>query len=90
MMQSVAGEMKAEKLKPLPLLHTTWGEWKRRHPGTLVLSSETGHRRDYKKKAYAGYEKSDRVLFLQPDKVDRSMHPKTRVVGVTLNGSSMA
>ena len=26
---------------------TTWGEWRRRHPDTRVLSLDTGHQRDY-------------------------------------------
>ena len=35
---------------------TTWGEWRRRHPGTLVLSLETGHARDYSEgAAYRDY-----------------------------------
>ncbi len=35
------------KLKIRPVLTTTWADWKRRHPGTSVLSLDTGHRRDY-------------------------------------------
>lgn len=29
------------------LWNTTWGEWKRRHPDTSILSLDTGHSRDY-------------------------------------------
>ena len=35
------------ELEPRFVVTTTWGEWRRRHPGTLVLSLDTGHQRDY-------------------------------------------
>jgi hypothetical protein len=35
---AVAGPMKGRRLNELPSELTTWGEWKRRHPDTLVLS----------------------------------------------------
>src|SRR5690606_1398732 len=35
------------KLAPLPVVTTTWGEWRRRHPETSVLSLDTGFERDY-------------------------------------------
>ena len=46
---------------------TTWGEWKRRHPDTQVLSLDTGHRRDYGEGvAYHEYFSSDRLMFNTP------------------------
>ena len=35
------------KLKQHHVVTSTWGEWKRRHPKTKVLSLDTGHQRDY-------------------------------------------
>lgn len=35
---AVAGPMKGRRLDEVPSELTTWGEWKRRHPDTLVLS----------------------------------------------------
>ena len=34
------GEMKGAQLQPVPVVQTTWGEWKRMHPDTLVLKKE--------------------------------------------------
>lgn len=31
------GPLAGRKLKPIPAVQTTWGEWKRQHPETLVL-----------------------------------------------------
>ena len=35
------------KLRHRSVVTTTWGEWRRTHPETTVLSLETGHQRDY-------------------------------------------
>ncbi|MDH3632200.1 MAG: DUF3179 domain-containing protein, partial [Gammaproteobacteria bacterium] len=41
-----------------------WGEWKRRHPQTTVLSLETGHQRDYGEGvAYNQYFATDELMF---------------------------
>ncbi|MDX2175820.1 MAG: DUF3179 domain-containing protein [Candidatus Sumerlaeia bacterium] len=46
---------------------TTWGEWRRRHPDTTVLSVETGHARDYSEgAAYRDYFASDELMFPVP------------------------
>ena len=46
---------------------TTWGEWRRRHPGTLVLSLDTGHERDYAEgAAYREYFATDEPMFPVP------------------------
>jgi hypothetical protein len=46
---------------------TTWGEWKRDHPETTVLSIETGFDRDYGENvAYRDYFRSDRLMFEVP------------------------
>jgi len=51
---------------------TTWGEWKRRHPKTTVLSLETGHRRDYGEGiAYNEYFSTDTLMFNTPFNDDR-------------------
>lgn len=46
---------------------TTWGEWKREHPSTTVLSLETGYERDYTEgAAYRDYFATDRLMFEVP------------------------
>ena len=52
------------RLAPRAVVTTTWGEWRRRHPSTTVLSLDTGHRRDYSEgAAYRGYFGSDDLMF---------------------------
>jgi hypothetical protein len=46
---------------------TTWGEWKRDHPATTVLSLETGYERNYGEGvAYRDYFGTDRLMFEVP------------------------
>ncbi|MDQ3070979.1 MAG: DUF3179 domain-containing protein [Acidobacteriota bacterium] len=46
---------------------TTWGEWRRDHPKTTVLSLETGYERNYAEgAAYRDYFSNDRLMFEVP------------------------
>ena len=60
------------QLKRSYLVTTTWGEWKRRHPDTTVLSLDTGHRRDYGEGvAYRDYFATDDLMFSIATQDDR-------------------
>ncbi len=51
---------------------STWGEWKRRHPDTKVLSLNTGHNRNYAEGfAYRQYFATDELMFTVPSLDDR-------------------
>jgi len=53
---------KGLSLEVLPLVTTTWGDWKRAHPETTLMSNETGYRRNYDA-PYAEYFASPEVIF---------------------------
>ena len=58
---------KGIRLEHLSVVTTNWGEWKKRHPNTKVLSLETGHQRDYSEgAAYKSYFATDRLMFNTP------------------------
>lgn len=60
------------RLKPLHVVTTTWGAWKKRHPQTDVLSLKTGYRRDYGEGvAYRKYFGTDKLMFSVPATDDR-------------------
>ena len=66
------------ELDPLFVVTTTWGEW-RRHPGTKVLSIDTGHERDYSEgAAYRDYFGTDELMFAVP-RLDRRLNNKDEV-----------
>ena len=63
---------------------TTWGEWRRRHPDTRVLSLDTGHERDYAEgAAYRDYFATDEVMFTIPA-FDSRLKNKAEVFTVLL------
>ena len=63
---------------------TTWGEWRRRHPDTKVLSIDTGYRRDYDEgAAYRDYFATDEVMFQTPA-LDRRLKNKAEVFTLLL------
>nr|NIR53038.1 DUF3179 domain-containing protein [candidate division KSB1 bacterium]NIR73062.1 DUF3179 domain-containing protein [candidate division KSB1 bacterium]NIS28303.1 DUF3179 domain-containing protein [candidate division KSB1 bacterium]NIT75172.1 DUF3179 domain-containing protein [candidate division KSB1 bacterium]NIU29009.1 DUF3179 domain-containing protein [candidate division KSB1 bacterium] len=87
--KAVTGPLKAEELEPIPMAHTTWADWKAKHENTLVLSTDTGYRRDYDRDPYAGYERKDRVMFPVSHKNDK-YHMKETVVGIEIDGKFKA
>ncbi len=83
--QAVSGRYQGRRLKPVPVVHTTWRDWQTRHPDTLVLSTDTGHRRAYDQSPYADYLKSPQIMF-PVNAINRRYHPKEDVLGLELDG----
>ncbi|MFK8026691.1 MAG: DUF3179 domain-containing protein [Gammaproteobacteria bacterium] len=78
------------ELEVIPVVTTTWGEWKTSHPDTKVLSSNTGFKRDYSPgAAYGAYFGSDELMF--PVFVDnKSLQQKEQVFGLRISGATKA
>lgn len=77
-------------LKIRPVAITSWKRWRESHPGTKVLSLETGHRRDYGPGVvYQDYFASDDLMF--PAVVDERQHKqKDYIFGIRDVGQSKA
>lgn len=83
--EAVTGPSLTQRLTLLRSKLRPWGEWKRAHPETTVLSAETGHPDyygTYGHSPYGGYETSKRLMFPAP--ADARYHPKMRTVGLRL------
>lgn len=87
--QAVSGPLKGARLTMVPISHTTWADWKKRHPGTLVLSTDTGFARDYTRDPYESYVQNASLLFPVKGQSAR-YHPKEQVIGVEINGKFKA
>jgi len=87
--RAISGTMKGRKLDPLVIAHTSWEDWRARHPETLVLSTATGHRRNYGRNPYLGYETSREILFPVAFRAE-GFHPKERVLGLEVDGKFKA
>ncbi|WP_299681170.1 DUF3179 domain-containing protein [uncultured Dokdonia sp.] len=68
----------------LSVVTTTWGEWKKRHPETQVLSLQTGYQRDYGEGvAYQAYFADDNLMFNVPT-VDGKLKNKQSILAIRL------
>jgi len=89
MTKAVTGRLSGKRLTQIPLQHTTWADWRAKHPHTLVLSRNTGVFRDYSRSPYAGYADSDSVWF-DVAHHDSRYRPKELVLGLVIHGVARA
>ncbi len=77
-------------LKVLPVVTTTWRQWKKQHPETRVLALNTGFIRDYTPgKPYAHYFNSPELMFPALTN-DKRLEPKDQVFGLRMTGVEKA
>ena len=78
------------ELKVLPLVLTSWGEWKAQHKNTKVLSLETGYRRPYQIGAtYGRYFASPNTMFPVRKKIGK-LPRKARIYAIQSGGLAKA
>ena len=82
---AVTGELTGMQLKTIPFDVITWGDWKKLHPDTLVLTTDTGHLRSYATDPYGDYYTDPRIIFPIDNQDDR-MHPKEIILGFNEDG----
>ena len=87
--QAITGPLKGTVLRALPLTHTSWADWRARHPSTQVLSTDTGFERDYTRDPYAGYDRVQQLMFDVQHRDDR-FPLKEWVLGLRINGTAKA
>jgi hypothetical protein len=73
---------KGIQLESLPVVTTNWASWKKKHPKSKVLSTDTGYARDYSEgAAYKDYFSTDQLMF-PVLKLDNRLKNKDEVVVV--------
>ncbi|ERH01113.1 MAG: protein of unknown function (DUF3179) [Halonotius sp. J07HN6] len=82
-------------LQEFRLIWTTWEQWRDQHPNTQVLSTDTGHARNYGNDPYGSYnprgEYYDSGNMLFPRRVeDDRYHPKRVVMGARASDGAVA
>ena len=91
-LEAISGPLKGEKLKLYPFLLTSWDEWKRLHPDTLVLKPLPGYAERIPAKnaqLRAGYPTTKAA----PDDVvrrDARLKAYTRIIGLSVGEASRA
>jgi predicted small lipoprotein YifL len=82
-------------LREFRLVWTTWEQWRDHNPDTQVLSTETGHAKNYNRDPYgsynprSGYYSNDNLLFGALNRSDR-FDPKRVVMGLRSPGGPAA
>lgn len=80
--RAVAGPLAGKELEFVPAVHTTWDDWKARHPDTVALVKGYSGGRD----RYSGYYESGSAGVLGRRHQDDRLYVKEFVVGVALEG----
>ena len=86
---AIAGPMVGKKLQKIPAERTTWQRWLKKHPQTIVLSTDTGHVRNYNIDPYEGYYRTLGIMFPVGD-VRTDLAAKEMVLGIEINGAAKA
>ena len=89
MEKAIAGPLAGKRLKKITSTRTSSKAWRKKNPHSLVLSTDTGYRRDYSRDPYEGYYRSLGIWFPVGD-VRRDLSPKEMVLGVDLLGEARA
>ena len=87
--EAVSGPSSGEELKLLPVELTSWRSWRMAHPETSVMSTDTGHRRDYRRSPYESYFRNERLMFPVHPVSDR-LPAKQKVLGLRLGNEAVA
>ncbi|MDB9515606.1 DUF3179 domain-containing protein [Roseofilum reptotaenium CS-1145] len=75
----IIGAKVDQHLDRLPAVKTTLAEWLREHPESQILSTNTGHIRDYQNYPYGSYYTDDNIIFPVRNQDRQSLPPKTIV-----------
>ncbi len=87
--KAISGPAAGQDLTIVPSQIVTWERWKLQYPNTTILSTETGHKRNYQADPYSGYQnRSD--LFFPVNHMDKNLPSKARVLGVSVGNKSIA
>lgn len=85
MSQAISGPMQGTNIEAVPVAHTTWRNWKARHPDTQVLIVNTILSGRYSSQPYARYQSSDRLMFPVARR-NGAYRNKEHVLGLTIDG----
>ncbi len=77
---AVKGELTGYHLNLIPFDVITWGDWKKLHPDTMMLTTDTGHISSYATDPYGNYYTEPRIMFPVEYSDDR-MNPKEIITG---------
>jgi hypothetical protein len=88
--EAIVGDMVGSTLKSIAAQIISFKQFCSTYKDGLVLSRETGFRRNYGRNPYVGYDDISKRPFLFRGETDGRLPPMEKVVAVTINGQSNA
>lgn len=88
--EAIVGDLTGKKLRQLPAQIIGFAQFAAAHPDGLVLSRETGFRREYGKNPYAGYDDVNSTPFAFQGKIDHRFRPMEKIVAVEIGKAAKA
>lgn len=86
----VNGTLSGSEVETYTLVETTWKTWKEMYPDTRVVSSKTGHNRNYGVYPYGSYRTNHEYIIFPVANEDDRFEAKDRVHGiVALNNATI-
>jgi hypothetical protein len=85
MSKAISGPLKGTDIEAVAVAHTTWRDWKARHPETQVLTVSALLSRRYTSEPYARYQSTDRLMF-PVARNNGAYKNKEHILGVTIDG----
>jgi hypothetical protein len=79
---AICGPRRGARLPPVASLVTSWRRWRELHPDTKVVSSGTGHARDYTVNPYQDYWRLDTGPLFAEQLPDGRRPPKELLLGI--------
>lgn len=95
LLKAASGEKFEDELYIKPLIETTWSNWKKLYPNSLVLNSNTGFNRDYTSYPYGEYKTCNSsacrdYIYFPIEYQDDRLPSKERVLTIINNNSAVA
>jgi len=87
---AIAGKHMGAQLEFYPASMISWADFKDLYPNGKVLSRDTGHRRDYGRNPYFGYDDINQTPFLYNGETPDQLPPMARVLTVDLKNEAVA
>jgi hypothetical protein len=90
--KAIHGPLQGMQLKPYAAIHTTWGQWKRLHPGGQVLSKRSSFGgTEGRYDVYSGYMADpNRMGIFGRRNPDLTLPGKEHIFGLTLDDARVA
>ena len=87
--QAISGPLRGTDIQAVVAAHTTWPDWQAKHPDTLVLSTDTGFRINYKTRRYSEYRRGRQLMFPVANR-SKEYSNRELVLGITIGDTHKA